>query len=183
VLASLGVGMPLLMTVAGGLAIALAAVAATMTPPEGSGEQRPVFTQDEAAVAIRELDIERIKRMIAAGWDPAEPWDKEGNDALGLVLNHCEWDRNHNPRQMLLMTRTLIEAGAPIDRRNVWGDTAYSIAKAPRYCGPDHPVTQMLEAMCYGGPMGPKDLCLATYELTADQRKAQGLPPKTKRRA
>ena len=39
-------------------------------------------------------------------------------------------------------------------------------------------MTQTLEAMCYGGSMGPKDLCLATYELTAEQRRAQGLPPK-----
>ena len=55
---------------------------------------------------------------------------------------------------------------------------AYSIAKAPRYCGPDHPVTQMLEAICYGGDMGPKDRCLATYELNTAQRRQQGLPPK-----
>ena len=77
-----------------------------------------------------------------------------------------------------MKARTLIEGGVQIDRRNVWGDTPYSIAKAPRYCGPDHPVTQMLEAICYGGTLGPRDLCLATYELNAVQRRAQGLPPK-----
>jgi hypothetical protein len=135
-------------------------------------------SQREAVIAIRELDIEKINRMIAAGWNPAIPWDKDGNDALGALLNRCEWDHTHQDRNMVIMARTLIEAGAPIDRRNIWGDTAYSIAKAPRYCGPDHPVTQMLEAMCYGGDMGPKDRCLATYELTAEQRRAQGLPPK-----
>ena len=138
----------------------------------------PSFTHSDARKAIRGLDIVAIERMIAAGWDPSQRWDKEGNDALGALLNRCEWDPGHDRRQMLLMARTLIEAGAPIDRRNVWGDTAYSIAKAPRYCGPDHPVTQMLEAICYGGPIGPKDLCLATYELNTAQRRRQGLPPK-----
>ncbi|WP_162888165.1 winged helix-turn-helix domain-containing protein [Sphingomonas mesophila] len=132
----------------------------------------------EVADALRELDVAAVKRLVAAGWDPARPWDKEGNDALTILLNQCEWDRAHDRRKMLLIARMLIEGGAPIDRRNVWGDTAYSIAKAPRYCGPDHPVTQMIEAMCYGGSMGPRDLCLATYELTAGQRLAQGLPPK-----
>jgi DNA-binding winged helix-turn-helix (wHTH) protein len=140
---------------------------------------RTTYTQAEVSNALRKLDIAAIERMLAAGWDPSEPWDKEGNDALGVLLNRCEWEPAHDRRKMLLMARTLIEGGAPIDRRNVWGDTAYSIAKADRYCGPDHPVTQMLEAMCYGGAMGPKDLCLATYELTAEQRRAQGLPPKS----
>ena len=170
-----------LLSIAGGIALAVLVGAFTFGPGQHvSATNRAAvgFTQRDAAEAIRELDIPRVKRMIAAGWNPATVWDKEGNDPLGAVLNRCEWDSAGDRRQMLLMARTLIEAGAPIDRRNVWGDTAYSIAKAPRYCGPDHPVTQMLEAMCYGGDMGPKDRCLATYELTAEQRRAQGLPPK-----
>jgi len=172
--------LPRLAFISAGLAIVFVALTVAFAPsqPVSATKKAPVFTQRDAADAIRELDIERIKRMLAAGWNPATPWDKEGNDALSILLNRCEWDPGQDRRQMLLMARTLIEGGAPIDRRNVWGDTAYSIAKAPRYCGPDHPVTQMLEAMCYGGPMGPKDRCLATYELTAAQRRAQGLPPK-----
>lgn len=156
-------------------AVVLAALAVANGPSQGAATAPQPRA---AAVAIRELDIPELKRLIAAGWDPAAQWDKSGTDALGMLLNHCEWDKAHDRRQMLMMARTMIEAGAPIDRRNVWGDTAYSIAKAPRYCGPDHPVTQMLEAMCYGGSMGPKDLCLATYELNAEQRRAQGLPAK-----
>lgn len=170
-----------LLSIAGGLALAVLIGAFTFGPGQHvSATNPPVaeLSQRDAAEAIRELDIPRVKRMIAAGWNPATTWDKEGNDPLGAVLNRCEWDRAGDRRQLLLMARTLIEAGAPIDRRNVWGDTAYSIAKAPRYCGPDHPVTQMLEAMCYGGDLGPKDRCLATYELNAEQRRAQGLPPK-----
>ena len=175
--------LPRLLFVGGGLAVAAAAAAIAFAPSEPVSASRaaPAYTQRDAAIAIRELDIEAIKRMIAAGWNPATPWDKDGNDALGAVLNRCEWDPGADRRKMLLMARTLIEAGAPIDRRNIWGDTAYSISKAPRYCGPDHPVTQMLEAMCYGGDMGPKDLCLATYELNAEQRRAQGLPPKAQK--
>jgi DNA-binding winged helix-turn-helix (wHTH) protein len=168
------------LTIAAGLAIGLAAMALVL----GSAKRAPgpapnAFAQSDVADAVRNLDIDAIERMLAAGWDPSTPWDKEGTDAFTMLLNHCEWDPAHDRRKMLMMARVLLEAGIKIDRRNVFGDTPYSIAKAPRYCGPDHPVTQMLEAMCYGGDMGPKDLCLATYELTAEQRKAQGLPPKS----
>lgn len=175
---------PRLLSVGGGIAILLAGLAGMLAPSQDvrathtTANAEPGFKREDVQKAIRTLDIGAIETLIAAGWDPAQRWDQEGNDALGVLLNHCEWDRGHDRRQMLLMARTLIEGGAPIDRRNVWGDTAYSIAKAPRYCGPDHPVTQMLEAMCYGGDMGPKDRCLATYELTATQRHEQGLPPK-----
>lgn len=175
-----------MMSVGGGMAILLAATVGVLGPSQNvratqtaaTANTTPRFTQKDAQKAIRRLDVGAIERMIAAGWDPSRQWDKEGNDALGVLLNHCEWDRGHDRRQMLLMARTLIEGGAPIDRRNIWGDTAYSIAKAPRYCGPDHPVTQMLEAICYGGTMGPRDRCLATYELNSAQRREQGLPPK-----
>ena len=172
--------LPMLLTGIGGLAIGIAVATIAMGRVEQPGTPKAAvqYTQADAASALRKLDLAAIERMLAAGWDPSTPWDQEGNDALTMLLNRCEWDRGHDRRKMLLMARTLIEGGAKIDRRNVWGDTAYSIAKAPRYCGPDHPVTQMLEAMCYGGSMGPKDLCLATYELTPQQRRAQGLPPK-----
>jgi len=171
---------PRLMIAAAALAIGLAAIVVAFAPSPHVAEARTkiVYGQSDAEKAIRHLDIPAIEKMLAAGWDPNTPWDKEGNDALGALLGRCEWDRGHDERKMLLMARTLVEGGAAIDRRNIWGDTAYSIAKAPRYCGPDHPVTQMLEAICYGGDMGPRDLCLATYELTPAQRRAQGLPPK-----
>ena len=177
--------LPSLLLFGGGIAILLAATAGVLALSEdvratqtAAMKAEPGFRQKDVEKAIRTLDIAAVERLIAAGWDPAQRWDKEGTDALGMLLNHCEWDRGHDRRQMLLMARTLLEAGAPIDRRNIFGDTAYSIAKAPRYCGPDHPVTQMLEAICYGGDMGPKDRCLATYELNTEQRRQQGLPPK-----
>lgn len=171
---------PLLLSASGGLAAVLAVVAVVLAQPRAGSTTAamPTYAQHEAEGAIRELDIDAVKRMLAAGWDPNTPWDSEGNNAFTALLNRCEWDPAHDRRKMLLMARTLIEGGVQIDRRNVWGDTPYSIAKAPRYCGPDHPVTQMLEAICYGGTLGPRDLCLATYELNAVQRRAQGLPPK-----
>jgi DNA-binding winged helix-turn-helix (wHTH) protein len=171
---------PRLLSISGAIAIALAAIAVATTPSQNASASRaaPTITQRDAVIAMRKLDIGKIETMLAAGWDPNASFDKEGTDALMYLLNICEWDPGHNRRQMLLMARTLLEGGVKIDHRNVFGDTAYSIAKADRYCGPDHPVTQMLEAMCYGGDMGPKDLCLATYELNAEQRRVQGLPPK-----
>jgi DNA-binding winged helix-turn-helix (wHTH) protein len=149
----------------------LAAIALLLTVNLGrSGEIAPAAkatttTQAEARSALRRLDVERIEAMIAAGWDPNTPFDQEGSTALTLVLQMCEWDRDHDQRRMMLMARTLHDAGAYFDRPNVWGDTAYSIAKAPRYCGPNHPVTRMLHELCYGGPLGVGDRCLATYEL------------------
>ena len=130
------------------------------------------ISQREAANALRRLDIDRIEEMIAAGWHPNTPFDHEGNTALNYLLNTCEWDRDHDQRRLMLMARTLLDAGNHFDRPNVWGDTAYSIAKAPRYCGPNHPVTRMLHDLCYGGPMAVGDRCLATYELARRRQTA-----------
>ena len=169
-----------------GAAVAVLAAALVL----GIGQLREVvagpetirFDQRIAANALRRLDIDRIEQLIAAGWDPNTPFDSEGNTAINYVLNMCEWDRGHDRRRLLLMVRTLHDAGNHIDRPNVWGDTAYSIAKAPRYCGPDHPVTVMLRDLCYGNgaPLAIGDRCLATYELArrrpAPARQAPGNP-------
>jgi DNA-binding winged helix-turn-helix (wHTH) protein len=131
-------------------------------------------SQTAAANALRRLDVEAIEAMIATGWSPNAPFDGEGNTAINYVLNMCEWDRAHDRGRMLLMIRTLYSAGGYIDRPNIWGDTAYSIAKAPRYCGPDHPVTEMFRTFCYSGAAAPGDRCLATYELARRPRPLQG---------
>jgi DNA-binding winged helix-turn-helix (wHTH) protein len=176
----MGTGFARLMTIAAALAIGIAALTVGLSSSQNASATSTVhkFSQREAATAIRELDVDAINRMIDAGWDPNSRFDKAGTDAFMFLLNICEWDRGHDRRKMLMIARSFLEAGADMTRRNIYGDTYYSIAKARRYCGPDHPVTQMLEAMCYGGDLGPKDRCLATYELTAQQRRAQGLPPK-----
>ena len=123
------------------------------------------FTQRDAANALRRLDVGAIERMLAAGWNPNTPFDKEGNAAINVVLGMCEWDRDRDPEQMVLMVRTLIDGGGKLDHRNVWGDTPYSIAKAVRYCGPNHPVTRSIRNMCFAGYKPYGDRCLASYEL------------------
>lgn len=173
--------LPKSLVLAAGLGLATAAVAIVYGPFDQA--ERAIathqFSPREAKYALRNLDVPKVEKMLGAGWDANTHFDSVGTTALTYVIQICEWDHAHDRRKMLMMARTLIDAGADIDERNVFGDTPYSIAKAKRYCGPDHPVTQMLEAMCYGGDLGPKDLCLATYELSADQRKSQGIPPKS----
>ena len=125
----------------------------------------------EVEKALRNLDVERIDQFLAAGWDAKSVMDSDGNTALNRLLNMCEWDPDHDRRRMLLLARTLLDGGTRLTDRNIHGDTAYSIAKAPRYCGANHPVTVMLHRQCYTG-LGAKrvgDRCLATYELKRRQ--------------
>ena len=149
------------------MAVTILALAAATLPPVDRPSPWQQFSVDQQAqlTALRKLDVGAIERMLAAGWDPSVAYDKQGTDALMFALNICEWDPHHDQRKLLLVARTLLEAGDPYDRRNIFGDTAYSIAKAPRYCGPDHPVTVMMRRMCSGTLSAPKDACLATYEL------------------
>lgn len=160
---------PVLLLSIGGLALLLAAVGVAVgvipSGPSPASAAKTSYTQRDAANALRKLDVGTIDDMLAAGWNPNTPFDDQGNGAVNYVLNICEWNRGHDQSQLLLMVRTLIDGGARLDRRNVWGDTPYSIAKAQRYCGPDHPVTRSIRTMCYAGfkPLG--DRCLASYEL------------------
>jgi len=126
---------------------------------------KPPYSQREARDALRNLDVRTVEAMLAAGWDPNLPFDEQGNGAINYVLNQCEWDHGHNQEQILLLVRTLTDEGAIIDRRNIWGDTPYSIASAKRYCGPDHPVTRYLRMLCTEGSKPLGDRCMASYEL------------------
>lgn len=161
-----------LVSVFGVLAIASMAVAFPLFQPQNSSAANTThsFSQRDAANAVRRLDIGAVERLLAAGWNPDTPFDREGNGAVNWVLNICEWDRAHDRRRMLLMVRTLLDGGARVDRRNIWGDTPYSIAAAPRYCGPHHPVTEMIRTMCYAGANAPGDRCLASYQLARRRR-------------
>jgi DNA-binding winged helix-turn-helix (wHTH) protein len=135
---------------------------------------RQTFSQQDTMTAIRRLDVERIETMLRAGWNPNAPLDDQGNGALNWVANICEWDPAHDRRRMLLMARTLIDGGAEVDKRNTWGDTPYSIAKAKRYCGPDHPITIMMRAQCNSSLTKSPDRCLATYELARAAKRQMG---------
>ncbi|MEO7748172.1 MAG: transcriptional regulator [Sphingomicrobium sp.] len=151
-----------------GAAVLLAVVLALLKaqPPSRPIVHSPqTFTEAEVKSKLRDLDVRAVERMIAAGWNAKTLFGKEQNDSLTYVLEICEWNPGHDRHKMLLMARTLLEAGVRVDRRNVWGDTAYSIAKAPRYCGNDHPVTQMIRRACAEGPTPLRDHCMASYEL------------------
>lgn len=158
--------------VVGALALILGAAMlvpkAAKAPPAASSAPR-TYSDAEIMNTLRHLDIDAVERMIAAGWDAKTLLGGEKNDSLNYVLGICEWNAGHDRQKLLLMARTLVENGVRVDRRNVWGDTAYSIAKAPRYCGPDHPVTQMIRRMCSEGPKPLGDRCMASYELARGQ--------------
>ena len=153
------------------LAIGAAALAVWLYAPLHAPAPAAPRTHSEAEVknVLRKLDVHAVERMIAAGWDVQTLFREEGADPLSYVLEICEWNPGHDRQKLLLMARTLIEAGARIDRRNVWGDTAYSIAKAPRYCGPTHPATVMIRRLCASGPTPLGDRCMASYELARGQ--------------
>lgn len=149
------------------LAVAVAVGAFMFAPPEylHANKPRQVYTQQQAKAALRRLDVRAIEDMLAAGWNPNKPFANDGNAAINVVLDQCEWDHGHHQEDILLMIRTLTDGGAVIDRRNMWGDTPYSIANTERFCGPDHPVTRYLRMMCLQGKTPLGDRCLATYEL------------------
>lgn len=132
---------------------------------------RPV-SNAEVRSTLRRLDIAGMEKLIALGWNPNTVMDIDGSNALMLLVEQCEWNPEHDRRKLVLMARTLLDARIALLYRNAWGDTAYSIAKADRFCGPRHPVTVMLQRRCYNGgnPPGPK--CEARYDLATKK-----LPP------
>jgi DNA-binding winged helix-turn-helix (wHTH) protein len=124
----------------------------------------PAQLQRAGENAVRRMDLTAIERLIAAGWHPEAPYDAQDNDALKMLLSRCEWDPGHDQQRLMLVARTLIDGGSSLTHRNVWGDTAYSIAKAPRYCGADHPVTLMIHGICFSGVTGEYNpACEADY--------------------
>ena len=135
---------------------ALAFVTPRATPP------RPV-TRLEVLAAMRTLDLVSLRSLIARGWDPRQSFGKERNSSIGTLVEVCEWDRSHDKKKLMLGVRMLLDAGANATDRNVWGDTAYSIAASPRYCGPDHPATLMLKGVCTGSSPQIDPRCLADY--------------------
>ena len=161
-----GVGAAIWVGAAGALATA-GLIAIPLATSAGLPAAAPIMTavsQRDAMNAIRRLDVEAIERMLAGGWDPNREIEAEGNAALHTAAEICEWNPGHDQARLLLLVRTLFEGGGRYDQRNVWGDTPYSIAKAERYCGPDHPVTQSMRATCFQGTAPLGDRCLASYE-------------------
>lgn len=160
-----------LLVLGGGLIIASALVAAALWTSHQIAPSIPrVFSNREAIIALRRLDVAKIDTMIASGWNPDAPLDTDGNNALNRLLEMCEWDPGHDRPKMLLVARALLDGGVTLDRHNLWGDTPYSIANEKRYCGPDHPVTQMIRNMCYAHGKMKGDRCLAHYATSTPNR-------------
>lgn len=144
-----------------------AALALRPAPP-------PPVNRLEVYAAIRALDVPALQGLIARGWDPALPLDRDRNTAIDVMLETCEWQPGHDPQKLTMAVRMLLDAGVPLTARNVWGDTAYSIANARRYCGPDHPVTRQLKAMCTGTRPAIDPACLADYVHSANRQIVPG---------
>lgn len=145
---------------------AVVLLAAIFTPSKhvSASKASHVHSNSEAIIALRRLDVAKVDLMIADGWKP-DALDKDGNNALNRLLEICEWDPAHDRAKLMTIARALLDGGVSTTQRNVFGDTAYSIAKAERYCGPRHPVTIMLRNLCYAKGKVSGDRCLATYEL------------------
>ena len=102
----------------GAAAIALlgftAITTASLTTPQSNVAPAVIDTRD-AVAALRRLDTETIVQMCKAGWNPNRPIDKDGNVPLGIAVEMCEWHPGHDSEQLLLMVRTLYDAGARVD--------------------------------------------------------------------
>lgn len=153
-------------SMAGTLALVIGATAIALLSSRGpvAALAAPAFTQRDAMNALRRLDVAEVEQLLAAGWDPNVEIRAEGNAALHFVVEMCEWNPEHDRQRMVLIVRTLQDGGARLEQRNVWGDTPYSIAKSPRYCGPNHLVTRSIRATCTRDGV-VADYCMASYEL------------------
>lgn len=158
---------------AAGAIMVVALLAFLSRPDPWNGIAAAGAPQAAAVPAIRALDVAQLNRLLAERWDPDIPFDREGNAALHVLLEICEWNPDHNRDQLMVAARLLIDGGAALDSRNIWGDTPLSIASAPRYCGPGHPVTQMIRRFCFESPRAPGRRCLAAR----DERKGQHAVP------
>ncbi len=96
--------------------------------------------------ALMNLDEPRLRSYLQAGWNPNWHLDSESNAALHQLMMVCERNPAHDRAALLHVAQVLVEAGENPTARNGWGDTPLVIARARRYCGPDHPVVAYLSA-------------------------------------
>lgn len=165
------------LALAGAALLGVAAIGAVQVAGGGDAADAPPFAlapvdQRDARLALRQMDVKALEAMIVAGWDPETPFDDQQNGALNILLERCEWDPGHDRQRLLLAARLLVDNGTSLTKRNIWGDTAYSIAKAPRYCGASHPVTVMLRRLCTSGDGMVLTDCEADYAGAKRRRAA-----------
>lgn len=153
------------------LAMGLLGFAAQALRHSTTAGSSPAVSQLEAQHALRELDLQKIRHLLSLGWDPNKPFDNQGTAALHFVVEICEWNPGHDRQKLMLAVRMLLDANARVAVRNVWGDTPYSIARAKRFCGTEHPVSHLLHVVCFEGLDVPRDKCQADYAGAAANRR------------
>jgi hypothetical protein len=116
--------------------------AAPVTPLAG-----PVVLSAEVNDALLTLDTARIADILKRGWNPNASLDTESSAALHTLMLACERNRTHDKAAVLHIAQALVAAGANVNQPNKWQDTPLSIARTPKYCGPDHPVTLYLQQL------------------------------------
>jgi DNA-binding winged helix-turn-helix (wHTH) protein len=116
------------------------------------GYARGVPRAPEVMDALMNLDEQRLALYLHSGWDPDWKLDAEGNASLHQIMMVCERNRSHDREAITRLVRFLVDSGADWTMSNGWGDTPLEIASAPRYCGPDHPVTVYLNELAEHTP-------------------------------
>ena len=101
----------------------------------------------QVADALFTLDEQRLRLYLQQGWNPNWLLDSEGNTPLHTLMLVCERNPTHDQAGVVKVARFLVAAGSDPSIKNKWGDTPLIIAKAPKYCGPDHPVVAYLQAL------------------------------------
>ncbi|MFT3729173.1 MAG: winged helix-turn-helix domain-containing protein [Terricaulis sp.] len=112
----------------------------------------PARQAGEVMDALMNLDVERMQIYLREGWQANWKIDAEGNTALHDLMMVCERYPTHNKGELVRIAQILVDAGADPTLKNYWGDTPLIIARARRYCGPNHPVVAYLRTVIESGP-------------------------------
>ncbi|HEX4846818.1 MAG TPA: toll/interleukin-1 receptor domain-containing protein [Novosphingobium sp.] len=129
---------------------ALLAAASLRQPADPVAAMTPAEMRLEALDAIRRLDVDRMRRLIRAGWLANSQIDAAGSNALHFLAETCEWNPDADPQKMVQFGRMLLDNGTSLIQVNVYDDTPLDIARAERFCGPDHALTKFYTTMCTG---------------------------------
>ncbi|HWE47178.1 MAG TPA: winged helix-turn-helix domain-containing protein [Caulobacteraceae bacterium] len=129
---------------AGFIYVRATASSATPAAPPPVAVAVPRFHSADVADAVLTLDEARLQLYLNAGWRPDWHLDSEGNAALHVLMEVCERNPTHDKAGVVRVAQRLVAAGANPALPNKWGDTPLVIARARRYCGPDHPVVAFL---------------------------------------
>lgn len=139
-----GIGVVGVITV---LAAGSAPPAQSSAPSGFASTPEPLPKTAEFFDALMVLDESRLDHYLRGGWDPNWKLDSEGNAALHQLMMVCERNPSHDQDGVVRVARMLVRAGGDPTTPNKWRDTPIIIARAKRYCGPDHPVVAYLNGV------------------------------------